>query len=73
MALSNAERQARWREKRNALAKQASEPASIAERLDELTPDALEAMGAVKLERLEKAARRVARLALEARKRIAAR
>jgi hypothetical protein len=73
MPMTNAERQARWREKRNALAKLAERPEGIAERLEGLTPDGLEAMGTVKLERLEKACHRVARFTLAARKRIARR
>jgi hypothetical protein len=64
--LSVAERQARWRAKRNAAAK-----ASAAERLEALTPEDLAGMTAVDLERLEKACHRVARLALAERKRIA--
>jgi hypothetical protein len=72
MALSNAERQARWRAKRNALAKQAADPTVLAQRLDELTPETLAGMSARKLERLERAAQRAARMAREAREAVAA-
>jgi hypothetical protein len=68
MPMTVAERQARWREKRNAAAK-----ASAAERLEALTPAELTGMTAPQLERLEKACQRVARLALAERKRIASR
>ena len=72
MPMTVAERQARWREKRNLLARQASHPLGIVILLEKLTPDALEEMSAAELEALQRECIRVRRLALEARKRAAA-
>jgi hypothetical protein len=71
MAMTGAERQARWREKRDLLARQASTPGGLLPQMEALTPEALEAMGAVMLEHLQRECSRVHRMALEARKRIA--
>jgi hypothetical protein len=75
-AMTNAERQARWRAKRDLLARQAEVPAGATIVLERLTPEALEAMDTQTLKDLDRECTRVHRMALEqlaARRRPAAR